>query len=139
MRLTIATTGRYEPRCFDTEGQKGAAKPFVEYRLLTGEQVEAVRSQGQSDSWARIWKSQVTCLGNTVFEIDGKETSVEVRDVPTVPGTFVLYFEVAEHILSESILSAAAKKKSSLPTASSPKGIPHATEGSTGEAGAPRY
>ena len=131
MRLSIATTGRYEPKCFDNQGQEGAARPFVEYKLLTGEQVERVR--GGNDSWARIWTDQVTCLGGAVFEIDGKETEVAVKDVPTVPGTYLLYYEVAQHILSESILSEADKKKSSSSTASDAKGTPPAIKGSTGE------
>jgi len=133
MRLSIATTGRYEPKCFDSQGQEGSSRPFVEYRLLTGEQVEEVRSQAQGDSWSRIWKSQVTRLGDAVFEIDGVEKDVAVRDVPALPGTFVLYFEVAQHILSESILSAADKKKLLSPTVSMPKGTPPPTDGSTGE------
>ncbi|MDT4761819.1 hypothetical protein [Sphaerochaeta sp. PS] len=118
MRLTIATTGRYEPKCFDFEGQEDSSRPFVEYRLMTGEQVEMVRSQSQADSWARIWKSQVTRLGNTVFEVDGMEKEVAAKDVPGIPGTFVLYFEVAEHILRESILATDDKKKLRSPTVS---------------------
>ena len=133
MRLSIATTGRYEPKCFDNQGQESSSRPFVEYRLLTGEQVEEVRSQAQGDSWSRIWKSQVTRLGNAVFEIDGVEKDVAVRDVPALPGTFVLYFEVAQHILSESILSAADKKKLLSPTVSTPKGTPPPTDGSMAE------
>jgi len=136
MRLSIATTGRYEPKCFDSEGQEDASRPFVEYRLLTGEQVEAVRSQGQGDSWARIWKNQVTRLGNTAFEIDGVEKEVAAKDVPGIPGTYMLYFEVAQHILSESILSVADKKKLHSTTVSSPKGTPPPTSASTGETSA---
>lgn len=132
MRLSIATTGRYEPKCFDDQGQEDSSRPFVEYKLLTGEQVESVRSQDQGDSWARIWKSQVTRLGNTAFEIDGVEKEVAAKDVPGIPGTFVLYFEVAQHILSESILSAEDKKKLRSPTASSPKGTPPPTDEYTG-------
>ena len=58
------------PSVSTTKARKGAAKPFVEYKLLTGEQVERVR--GGNDSWARIWMDQVTCLGGAVFEIDGR-------------------------------------------------------------------
>jgi len=112
MKLSIVTTGRYEPSCFDGSGQEDASRPFVEYKLLTGEQVEAIRSKDDKEAWARIWRKQVTLLGNTTFEIDGVEKTVSVEQVPDIPGTYLLYFEVAQHILKQSILGLDAKKKS---------------------------
>ncbi|MGE4465264.1 hypothetical protein [Sphaerochaeta sp.] len=111
MRLSITTTGRYEPTCFDHTGQEEASRPCVEYKLLTGEQVEAIQSSRDNDAWARIWKSQVTRLSDVVFEIDGVEKQVPIREIPDLPGTYLLIYEVSNHILSESILGRDAKKK----------------------------
>jgi len=119
MKITIATKGRYEPKCFDSSGQTDADKPYAEYRLLTGEQIEAILTGGYGkDSWARIWREQVTVLCNVVFEIDGKDTKVPLADVPGIVGTYVLYYEVANHILKESNLSYEDKKKSPATTVS---------------------
>jgi hypothetical protein len=112
MRITIATKGRYEPKCLDSSDQADADRPFVEYRLLTGEQIEAILAgvYGKS-SWARIWREQVDVLGNVAFEIDGKDAAPKVAEVPGIAGTYPLYYEVASHILDESSISYEGKKK----------------------------
>ena len=112
MKITIATKGRYEPKCFDDIGQPDAGKPFVEYRLLTGEQIEAlVAGVYGKNSWSRIWRDQVDVLGNVSFEVDGKAKDLKVSEVPGVSGTYPLYYEVAQHILNESNISYEDKKK----------------------------
>jgi len=111
MRLSIATTGMYEPTCFDGGSPEETSRPRVHYRLLTGEQVEAVQAGGDKDGWADIWRTQVTALEGVTFEVDGVERQVPVKEVPDLPGTYILYFEVAQHILRKSILSPGNKKK----------------------------
>ena len=118
MKLTIATKGRYEPGCLDDSGQDDVDRPYVEYKLLTGEQIEAILAgQYGKSSWARIWREQVSVLNHVAFEIDGKDCVVPVVDIPTVPGTYPLYYEVASHILEESNLSYADKKTLHVTTA----------------------
>lgn len=111
MRLSIATTGSFSPTCFDGGGPEETSRPRVHYKLLTGEQVEMIRASEDKEGWAKIWRSQVTALDCVTFEIDGVEKQVPVRDVPDIPGTYLLYFETAQHILKESILGLEAKKK----------------------------
>lgn len=112
MKITVSTKGRYEPNCFDNEGQEDSSRPYVEYTLLTGEEVEAITAvKDDKAAWARIWREKVTAFEGVTFEIDGKEKKVDVKDVPSIPGTYLLYYEVANHILQESILGQEAKKK----------------------------
>lgn len=123
MKLSIARKGWWEPDIFDFEGQEGADKPFVEYRLLTGEQVEEIQSGRHHNAWSKIWREQVTRLGNLTFEIDGVDQipgteGLPVNKIPDLPGSYTLYYAVAHHILAESVLSSDHKKKLQSTTAS---------------------
>ncbi|MEA5032305.1 MAG: hypothetical protein VB025_09175 [Sphaerochaeta sp.] len=123
MKVSIARTGKWEPDIFDFEGQEDADKPFVEYRLLTGEQVEEIQSGRHHNAWAKIWRDQVTKVGNLAFEIDGVEQvpgsgDLPIKKIPDLPGSYTLYYAVAHHILAESVLSSDHKKKLQSTTAS---------------------
>ena len=112
MKISIATTGTYEPTCFDFEGQEDASKPYVKYKLLTGEQVEAIQfGKNREKDFSTIFKEQVTEIGNIDLEIDGKKVDLNPEKVVKTEAMFSFYFEVAKHILSESIIKLGDKKK----------------------------
>jgi len=122
MKLSITRNGRWQPDIFDFAGQEDADRPYVEYKLLTGVQVEDIQSGRFQNAWARIWRDQVTSFGNLTLEIDGVEKvpgkDFPIKDLPDLPGTYEIYFAVANHILKESVLTVKDKKKLQSTTAS---------------------
>ena len=119
MKLSIARTGSWEPNIFDFSGQEDADRPLVSYKLLTGEQVEDIQTGRHKNAWAKIWRDQVTGIEHLTIEVDGVEKipgkDLDIKDIPELPGTYQLYFAIANHILKESVLSPEDKKK--LPSA----------------------
>jgi len=116
MKLSIARTGSWKPDIFDPSGQEDAERPLVEYKLLTGQQVEEIQSGRHKNAWAKIWRDQVTAIEHLTIEVDGVDKvagskDLEIKDIPDLPGTYTLYFAVANHILRESVLTPADKKK----------------------------